>query len=471
MKTEMSDTRIRAYQVRLRPTQAQQVMLSRLFGAKRFVWNWALQRREDAFQSDGTRLNGHALSREFTKMRVTAATAWLGELPRVTFTSVFQDFDRAWVNFFAGRAKRPRFKPFGSVDSLRFAFDPRISPVDRNAGRVLLSGLGRVRFRVTEPLEGRFLSITVRRDTAGRWIGSFIAIDVPMLETSPAKQDVIGVDVGKINTAAFSDGQQFAANPPLANERKRLHRMERKLKRQREAAIRRAGLDPAEPLPKGVILERSGRMQRTQQRIGKWQTRMADVRHDHLHQVSAKAVASGEVIVLENLNLKGVHRKLTQGHNTTSVGELIRLIEYKARWHHRQIVKVDRFFPSSRRCSVCEAINESLGMKERHWTCTTCGTHHDRDYNAAVNLEREGRRILAGETPTTRRSRGSHARGEVKGTTGKPSTVETPTSTNRETKFIKDSRPHAKRPRGRNRNGVRTDESPKKAPSARNGDA
>src|SRR5215510_5949180 len=153
----MSESRTieRAYRVRLKPKPAQMRTLQRLLGAKRFVWNWALRRKDEAWRLDGTKLNAVALSREFTVLRQQPETAWLASLPREPFNQVLRDFDLAWTNFFAGRAKRPRRKKRGVVDAVRFTLDQRRQQVDREQGVVQLGGVGKVRFRVSEDLIGR----------------------------------------------------------------------------------------------------------------------------------------------------------------------------------------------------------------------------------------------------------------------------------------------------------------------------
>ena len=170
--SEIPTTIERAYRVRLRLKPDQERTLSRLMGAKRMVWNWALRRKDEAWRADGTRLNAIALSREFTELRKVPGTEWLATLPREPFNQVLRDFDRAWKNFFAGRAKRLRRKKRGAVSAVRFTLDQRRQQVDREAGVVQLDGVGKVRFRITEALQGRLRSVTVHRDSAGRWFAT-----------------------------------------------------------------------------------------------------------------------------------------------------------------------------------------------------------------------------------------------------------------------------------------------------------
>lgn len=181
----------RAYRVRLRPNRAQARVLSRLFGARRFVWNWALERKDAAWRADGTKLSGIDLPREFTALRQAPDTAWLAALPREPFNQTLRDFEAGWRNFFVGRAKRPRRRRFGTVNSARFTLDQRRAGlVGREHGSVQLDGVGRIRFRVTEPLAGRLRSVTVSRDVAGRWFGCFTADGVPAPASTSRRRSI-----------------------------------------------------------------------------------------------------------------------------------------------------------------------------------------------------------------------------------------------------------------------------------------
>lgn len=400
-------------------------MLQRLLGAKRFVWNWALARKDAAWREDGARLNSTALSREFTILRQQLDTAWLAELPREPFKQTLRDFDRAWANFFAGRAKRPRRKKRGSVDAVRFTLDQRREQVDRGAGRVQLDGIGKVRFRLTQPLEGRLRSVTVRRDAAGRWFACFTADGVPAPASTPAALPAIGVDLGLKDAAVLSDGSIVVAPKHLAGQLARLRRYQRHFSRQRDEAARRQGLDPAKPLPKGTRLASSNRMKRTRAAIGRLQARVADCRRDHQHQLTAQVVRLASVIAIEDLAVKAMARGMGRRAFRRSVGdaglgEIRRQLTYKAKWHGRALVVVDRFYPSSKTCSGCGAVNTDLQLRDRAWTCGACGAAHHRDHNAAVNIEREGLRLLASE-PSTPRSGGIDARGEAASATGRTS--------------------------------------------------
>ena len=417
--------RLRAYRLRVYPTRSQARTLAQLAGATRFVWNWALDRRTEAYRADGTKLNWVALSREFTVLRAAPDTAWLGALPREPFNQVLRDQERAFAAFFAKRAKYPRFRRRGAPHGLRFTLDQRREQVERGDegdrwARVNLPGPGTLKLRRTEALSGRLRSITLRCE-AGAWYASITADGVPVPVAAPAARAAIGVDIGLKDLIVRSDGVRVPAPAALRAQLGRLRRYQRHYVRQRDAAARRQGLDPAQPFPKGTRIEVSNRMRRTQQRVADLHARIAAVRREALHRATTDLVRNAGVIALEDLAVKAMSRAMGRRGFRRSVanaapGELRRQITYKAQWSGRTLSVVGRWYPSSKTCSACVAVNKALQLKDRRWTCPACGTEHDRDSNAAVNIEREGLRLLeAGPRAAlhTPMSGGIDARGDL----------------------------------------------------------
>ncbi len=415
----------RAYRLRVYPSRAQRLVLGRLFGAARFAWNWALSRRSDAYKAGKSKLNWVALSREFTALKAAPETAWLAQLPREPFNQVLRDQERAFANFFAKRAKYPRFRRRGARASVRFTLDQRRAQVSRGEGKarwayVQLPGLGRVKLRRTEALLGRLRSVTLSRDGAGRYFAAITADAVPVGEPARAIVDAVGVDVGLRSLAVVHDGErarQVPAPKALAAKLARLRRYQRCQSRQLAAQMRAQGLDPLKPCPKGARLGVSKRRSRTQRRIAREHARIADLRRDALHRASTGIVREAQVIAIESLRVKAMARGMGRRSFRRSVhdgalGELRRQITYKGAWAHREVIAVDPFFPSSKTCSDCTVVNARLKL-EKHWLCPACGAHHDRDANAAKNLRAEGLRVLAtrGSSPATGERPESHARG------------------------------------------------------------
>lgn len=434
----------RAYRVRLYPKPAQARTLRRLLGARRFIWNWALRTKDEAWRADCTKLGAIELSRLFTVLRSTGDTAWLATLPRQPFDQTLRDFDRAWKNFFAGRAERPRRRRFGTVNSMRFTLDQRqVGLVDLTGdrhGSVQLSRLGRVQFRRTEAMAGRLRSVTVSLDAAGRWHASFTADGVPAPALTAAPADAVGVDLGLKDVAVLSTGEKIAAGRHLWSAQAKLRRYQRHYVRQRAAAARRQGLDPAKPFPKGTRVAPSRRMRRTLAKVGRLHAKVADHRRDFHHQLTARLVAGAAVICMEDLAVKAMARGMGRRAFRRSVadaglGEIRRQVQYKAAWRGRIVSMVDRFYPSSKTCGHCGYVYAGLKLSERHWVCPVCGTRHDRDINAAKNIEREGLRLLAGKpvpAGDTPRIGEIDARGEHACAAGRTSPSGQPNSMNRE---------------------------------------
>jgi IS605 OrfB family transposase len=195
----------------------------------------------------------------------------------------------------------------------------------------------------------------------------------------------------------------------------RLRRYQRRQSRQLAAQLRAQGLDPSKPCPKGVHLGLSHRRARTRSHIARLHARVADQRREALHRATTGIVREAQVIAIESLRVKAMSRSMGRRAFRRSVGdaalgEVRRQLTYKGAWADRQVIAVDAFFPSSKRCSVCHEINRALRL-ERYWRCDTCGNVHERDENAAKNLRAEGLRLLASGSPATGKRPESHARG------------------------------------------------------------
>jgi putative transposase len=410
----------RAYRMRVYATPRQAMKLARLAGACRYVWNWALARRTRAYRAEGTRVNWIELSRAFTALKGQPDTAWLARLPREPFNQVLRDQERAFANFFGHRASYPRFRRRGGKLAMRFTLDQRREQLDRGTGRwarVRLPGVGCLKLRRTETLDGRLRNVTLSRDAAGYWYASVAADGVPTKPSVVPVSDAVGIDVGIDAVAVLSDGRRFAASRALEAQQRRLRRYQRQYIRRRDAAARAQGLDPAKPLPKGTRLAVSNRARRTQRRIGRLHVRAFSSRRHELHAISTTVVREHAVIAVEDIDLKalvrsGYYRAFRRRFGSAAPGELRRQIDYKAAWNGRTVVEIGRFYPSSKICSGCGHKLTALPLSIRRWTCPVCHDTHDRDLNAAKNIRAEGLRRLAQDSqPATGERPGSHARG------------------------------------------------------------
>lgn len=433
----------RAYRMRVYPTRAQARMLAQIAGAARHVWNWSLATRSAAWRERQERLNWIALSREFTAYRSDPARSWLAALPREPMNQVLRDQERAFTNFFVKRAAYPRFKRRGGHTAMRFTLDQRRQQVQDTGGSwvtVDLPGVGRLKLRRTEALCGRLRSVSLSRDSANRWHASITADGVPAPEVTVAEEHAAGCDAGLrdlLVVAGDAGVRRVAAPKALSAKLAKLRRYQRRQSRQIAAQMRAQGLDPAKPCPRGVRLGVSNRRRRTQRQIGRLHAQIADVRRDALHQATTGVVRQAQVVAIEDLSLKAMSRSMGRRSFRRSVadaalGEVRRQITYKSDWQQRTLVVLDRYYPSSKTCGACGAVNAALMLREKHWTCAACGAGHDRDENAATNLRAEALRRIAASSPATPRSGESDGRGEAAAAAGSASPAGLPTSVKRQ---------------------------------------
>jgi putative transposase len=361
----------KAYRYRLQPTSQQEAVLMRWAGARRFVYNHALARRIAHYQATGKSLTVAQLCAELTVLKRQPQTAWLRECNAQSLQQAIRDLDRAFGAFFAKRSRFPRFRSKKrDRPSFRLPAEVRVE-----GDRLYVPKLGLVRLVMHRPLEGVVKSATFRQDATGAWYVSLVThVELPDLTPPPpAPERVVGVDLGLYDLAVLSDGTRVAAP-------KHYRRAERKLVRlQRHHARCQKGS--------------KGREQ-ARQALARQQLKVANQRRDRLHKLTTALVRQYDAIVLEDLNVKAVGRtNLAKSVHDAGWAQLRFQLSYKARWAGKHLVVVGRFFPSSRLCGACGAINDRLRLAERVWTCE-CGATHDRDLNAACNIRDHGLRLL-----------------------------------------------------------------------------
>ena len=397
----MSATITRAYRYRFYPSHEQRQALDGSFGAARWVWNRSLEYPTKAYRRRGESVTGVDFSRLLTRLKATHRYGWLRDTPATALTQKLRDRDRAFRNFFAGRAKHPRFRKRRSAQAIRFQLDQRCvhRTFDANDRRLALPGLGPVKLRWSRrpycadctDAPGcahcpKPKTVTVRRDAAGRYFVSFTveealhasALRAPDCAVAPNR--IAAVDLGLKAFVTDSSGNTVPPYRALARRLQQLRRAQRVLSRRRRG---------------------SGRWRAQRGRVAKLHARVADARSNFLHHVSRRLVDENQAIVTETLNVRGMvrNRRLARAIADAGWGELVRQVRYKAEWAGRTHIAVDPWFPSTRRCSACHTIREGLTLADRRWRCERCGAEHDRDVNAAKNLAQEGLRVLNEQRP------------------------------------------------------------------------
>lgn len=380
-------THRKVYRFRMEPTVAQEPILNRLAGARRFVWNWALRRWKDHHEATGQSIGLKQLSDELTVLKRQPETAWLREADSQALQQALKDLHRAFVNLFERRSRYPRFKS-RKRDPLRFRIPQRVKVAD---GKVYVPKVGWVRIRQSQTVTETTKSATFRLQADGHWYVSLIVEfempDVALPTPDPAK--VAGIDLGLKDFAVLSDGERVPAPKFYRQGQRKLRKAQRTLSRRKPGSNRRT---------------------KAKAKVARLHQKVANQRGDFLHKLTTRLVGNHDGVCIEDLSLKGLVRtKLSKSFADASMGEFRRQLEYKCLWNRKHLAVIDRFYPSSRLCRGCGAINETLTLSDRQWACD-CGMVHDRDLSAAVNIRGEGLRILAAGHADKQNARGRGVR-------------------------------------------------------------
>jgi len=355
----------KAYRYRFYPTTQQENLLRRTMGCARLVYNKALAARTIAWYEHQEKVGYSQTSSMLTNWKKEEELDFLNEVSCVPLQQGLRHLQAAFSNFFAGRARYPNFKKKhngGSAEFSKSAFRWKDEQVFLAKCATPLP----IRWSKQIP-EGCIPStITVRLTPAGRWFVS-ILVDDHTIKPLPKIEKSIGLDVGITSLIATSDGDKIA-NP------KHFKKLRKKLKKKQKALARKQ---------KG-----SNNRQKARVQVAKIYAHITDARQDFLHKLTTQLIRENQTIVVEDLAIKNMvkNHKLALAISDASWGELIRQLAYKCEWYGRELIKIDRWFPSSKRCGNCGYIVDKLPLNIREWECSKCGTNHDRDINAAKNI-------------------------------------------------------------------------------------
>lgn len=353
------------------PTPEQEQILARTFGCTRFVYNRFLDERTRAF-ARGERMNYNQSSNALTAIKKTPEFSWLNEVSSVPLQQSLRHLQTAFRNFFDKRTSYPSFKRKDgkqAAEYTRSAFK-----FDIGNQRLLIAKLGRLKVKWSKHVPIDPTTVTVIRKPSGRYFVSMV-VDVtpaPLPETGAS----VGIDFGISRLATLSNGERIA-NP------KHFNRYKRRLKLQQQSLARKQ---------KG-----SNRYKRQKQRVARIHEKIANSRADAAKKLAWSLVTKFDVICVEDLNLRGMvkNHAIARSLSDAGIGQCIRTIESKAAMHGKTVLTISRWFPSSKMCSSCGALQESMPLSIREWTCD-CGMRHDRDENAAKNI------LAVGHTVTGR---------------------------------------------------------------------
>ncbi|GLZ16186.1 transposase [Actinomadura sp. NBRC 104425] len=354
----------RAYKYRFYPTLEQAEELLKTFGCVRLVYNKALEERTRAWHAEQRRVSYAETSAMLTRWKRTQELAFLGDVSSVPLQQALRHLQAAFANFFAKRAEYPTFK---SKKKSRASAEYTRSAFRWRDGRLTLAKMREpLRIVWSRPLpEGAEPStVTVSRDAAGRWFVSLL-VEEKIRPLAPVGS-AVGVDAGVTALVTLSTGEKITNPRHERRDRRRLARAQRALSRKAEGSANR---------------------EKARRRVAKVYARIADRRRDFLHKLSTRLVRENQTVVIENLAVRTMVRnhRLARAISDAAWRELRSMLEYKCAWYGRQLLMVDRWYPSSKLCSACGTVQDAMPLDVRMWECA-CGAVHDRDVNAAQNV-------------------------------------------------------------------------------------
>ena len=358
---------ILAHRIQLDPNNKQRTYLAKASGVARFAYNWALAEWKNLHEA-GEKTSEGLLRKKLNAIK-RELFPWMLEVTKCAPQLAIKDLGKAFNNFFAKRAEFPKFKKKGQHDSFGISNDQF-----RIIGKTIrIPNLGYVRMTEKLRFSGKIMGAIISR-TADRW---FVSIHVEMPNPEPihnSESQAVGVDLGIKELATLSDGRKITGAKPHKALLSRLRRYNKSLSRKQGAK-------------KGE--KKSNNFRKTQKKLSRLHARIANIRNDGTHKLTAMLVKNYGTIGIEDLNVSGMakNNKLARAVLDMSFFELRRQLEYKAKITGSIVVVADRFYPSSKNCSNCGKKNDDLNLSTREWECPACCYHHDRDINAAINLK------------------------------------------------------------------------------------
>ena len=364
----------RAYKYRFYPTPEQVGQLSQTFGCVRYVYNRALAERHRAWTQEQRRVTHAETDRMLTGWKRDPDTAWLSEPSKGPLQATLRNLQSAFDKFWRKQNRYPKFKKKGKSRDSATYFRGCFTFRD---GRLKLA-------KQSEPLDIRWSrplpdgadpsQVTVSRDAAGRW---FVSLLVEETITPYASTDAaVGLDAGITTLVTLSTGEKVTNPKHEKKDRAKLAKAQRNMARKQKGSNNRA---------------------KARLKVAKVYARIADRRRDHLHKLTTRIVRENQTIVIEDLAVRNMvkNRSLARAISDASWSELRRMLEYKADWYGREVIAIDRWYPSSKTCSDCGHLLRSLPLNVREWVCAECGTVHDRDVNAAKVIRAVGLAVQA----------------------------------------------------------------------------
>jgi putative transposase len=359
----------KAYKYRIYPTSEQETLLAKSFGCARWFWNYALNLCQETYKN-----TGKGLTRGYIQGLLPALKKeyeWLSEPYSQCLQVVALNLSTAYKNFFDKRAMLPKFKSKHGRQSISYPQNVKF-----DGDKINLPKIGLVHCQRHRDFEGAIKTVTVSRNPDGKHFVSVLVDDGKANPELVPVDKAIGIDVGLTHFAITSDVSKFDNPRFFIKHQRNLKRKQQKLSKKKKGSQNR---------------------KKARLAVAKVHSKIARCREDFLHKLSRKIVNENQVIAVENLNIKGMvkNHNLAKAISDVGWGMFCTMLKYKAESEGRQYIEIDRWFPSSKTCHVCLNRVDNLSLDVRAWTCKHCGTHHDRDVNAAINIRNEALRIIS----------------------------------------------------------------------------
>ena len=363
----------KTYKFRIYPTAKQEILLAKHFGCTRWVYNYFLNERKEQYQKSKKSSNYYAQAKTLTEIKKNEENQWLKEVNSQTLQFALRSLDTAFLNFFRGNTQFPKFKSKKHKNTFTI---PQFGTIEE--GRINIPKFkDGIKVKLHREVRGKIGKMTITKTPTGKYYVSIFTEQV--IEELPKSNKQVGIDLGLKDFAITSDGKKFKNNRYTKKYANKLKKAQQHLSRKQKG---------------------SNGFEKQKLKVAKIHEKIANCRLNTLHKVSKKLVSEYDVIVCEDLNVKGMvkNHRLSKHIADASWGNFITLLQYKCNWYGKELIKVNRFYPSSKVCGECGWINQNLKLSDREWTCSSCGIVHDRDVNASRNILKEGLRNISAET-------------------------------------------------------------------------
>jgi putative transposase len=368
---------LKSYKYKLNPNEEQKVLLNKHFGSIRFAYNYFLNERKKEYKTNKQSLNYYDNARALTDLKKQEEYSWLNEINSQSLQVSLKHLDDAYNGFFKKRTGFPKFKSKHTKNSFKV---PQFVKLINGKLKIPKFDVP-IEVILHRSFSGKIKQCTISKTPTNEY---FVSI---LVETThkvlPKTGKSVGIDLGIKDFVITSEGYKYKNNRYTKT-------YERLLKKHQQHLSRKT---------KG-----SNRYYKQRLKVAKLHKKITNSRLDNLHKVSTELIRKYDTIVLEDLNIKGMikNHKLSKHISDVSWSKFIELLTYKAEWNEKEIIKIDRFFPSSKTCNCCGYINQNLDLSIREWTCPSCNTKLDRDLNASINILNEGYKIISDGTSDNR---------------------------------------------------------------------